>query len=207
MKKEIIILTKSAKINGFCVAGIDIHNGEWIRLVSEDNEAGEGAVLRKDLLYNDYSEAQIFDIIEVNGYNSPTNAQKENFIYNGKWNKIGTGSLQNVISKCSCNRFIFGSTSATLNESEITGESLLLAIIDNITIDVYVNDFGKKKFKINFTCNGSKYDGINLSDIELKNQCSRVGKYSIDGQHYAVFSITGKFRETELYYKMLAKLY
>ena len=207
MEKEIIILTKSAKINGFCVAGIDIHNGEWIRLVSEDNEAGEGAVLKKDLLYNDHSEAKIFDIIKVNGYNNPTNAQKENFIYKGKWNKIGTGSLKNVINNCSCNRFIFGSTSAALNESELTGESLLLVIIDNISIDVYVNDFGKKKFTINFTCNGSKYNGINLSDIELKNQCSRVGQYSIDGQHYAVFSITGKFRETGLYYKMLAQLF
>ena len=29
MKKNIIILTKSIKHGGFCVAGIDTDNGEW----------------------------------------------------------------------------------------------------------------------------------------------------------------------------------
>ena len=209
MRKEILIMTKSAKINGFCVAGIDIHNGKWIRLVSDNNEEGEGAVLRKDLLYKDYSEAQIFDIIEVNGHNSPTDAQRENFIYYGQWNKIGTGSLQEVISKYgySSHRFILGNTSATLDESELTGESLSLVIINNITIDVYINKRGKIKHKINFTCNGSKYNGIYLSDIQLKDQFNKVGLYNIEGQHYAVFSITGKFETTGLYYKMLAKLF
>lgn len=45
MEKKIIILTKSKKHSGYCVAGIDYETGEWIRLVSSDLET-EGALFR-----------------------------------------------------------------------------------------------------------------------------------------------------------------
>ena len=48
MEKKIIILTKSKKHSGYCVAGIDYETGEWIRLVSSDLET-EGAVPCEDL--------------------------------------------------------------------------------------------------------------------------------------------------------------
>lgn len=35
MEKEIIILTKSAKYGGLCVAGVDFKTGEWVRLVKK----------------------------------------------------------------------------------------------------------------------------------------------------------------------------
>lgn len=37
MKKDIIVLTCSAKHGGYCVAGIDTETNEWIRLVASDN--------------------------------------------------------------------------------------------------------------------------------------------------------------------------
>ena len=48
MEKTIIILTKSKKHSGYCVAGIDFETGEWIRLVSSDIET-EGAVPNETL--------------------------------------------------------------------------------------------------------------------------------------------------------------
>ena len=33
MKKDIIVLTKSDKRAGYCVAGIDRLTGEWVRIV------------------------------------------------------------------------------------------------------------------------------------------------------------------------------
>lgn len=48
MKKNIIILTKSIKHGGFCVAGIDTDNGEWIRLISSDANS-EHAVPYQDM--------------------------------------------------------------------------------------------------------------------------------------------------------------
>jgi len=84
MKKEIIILTKSAKINGFCVAGVDISNGEWIRLVSDDAN-GEGAVSRNDLTYEDGIQAEIFDLVAVECMPAATEAQSENYLYNRRY--------------------------------------------------------------------------------------------------------------------------
>lgn len=33
MKREVAILTKSSKFGGYCVAGVDINTGEWVRFV------------------------------------------------------------------------------------------------------------------------------------------------------------------------------
>ena len=43
MQKDIIILTESDKNHAFCVAGIDIHTGRWVRLVTEDEDT-DGAL-------------------------------------------------------------------------------------------------------------------------------------------------------------------
>lgn len=39
MNKDIVILAKSRKDNGYCVAGLDIYTGKWIRLVTDENGA------------------------------------------------------------------------------------------------------------------------------------------------------------------------
>ena len=62
MKKTIIILTKSKKHSGYCVAGIDYETGEWIRLLSSDNET-EGAVPRDDLVFSNGQILEVYDII------------------------------------------------------------------------------------------------------------------------------------------------
>ena len=37
-KLVMIILTKSSKFSAKCVAGINVENGEWVRLVSDEAE-------------------------------------------------------------------------------------------------------------------------------------------------------------------------
>ena len=39
-KLVMIILTKSSKFSAKCVAGINVENGEWVRLVSDDVNMG-----------------------------------------------------------------------------------------------------------------------------------------------------------------------
>ena len=48
MIKKICILTKSVKDSGYCVAGIDVENKNWIRLVSSK----DGDAIPKELLDN-----------------------------------------------------------------------------------------------------------------------------------------------------------
>ena len=52
MIREVAILTMSSKNHGFCVAGIDLDNGEWIRLVSDDVDT-HGALRKEDVRYSD----------------------------------------------------------------------------------------------------------------------------------------------------------
>ena len=49
MIKQICILTKSYKHGGYCVAGIDVNNNEWIRLVNSDNPANDE--IRKEQMF------------------------------------------------------------------------------------------------------------------------------------------------------------
>ncbi len=209
MKKEIIILTKSAKINGFCVAGIDISNGQWIRLVSDD-ENGEGAVSKDDLTFQNGTQAEIFDLVAVECMPAPTEAQTENYLYdNGYyWEKIRTMSPEEAFAKCklSNSQFLFENNERSLDDNEITGESLVLAEIDHIVINV-VNEYDKKKWKVNFDYNGFKYSNISIGDISIRNEYYDYGTYKILGKHMAVFSLTGKYDKTGKYYKMLAQLF
>ena len=62
MRREIIILTKSDKVAGYCVAGVDRNTGEWIRVVSS-NAATEHAVPYEDLITDDGALVEIYDMV------------------------------------------------------------------------------------------------------------------------------------------------
>lgn len=209
MKKEIIILTKSAKINGFCVAGIDITNGQWIRLVSDD-ENGEGAVAREDLTFEDGTQAEIFDLVAVECEPVATYSQAENYLYDKThcWTKIRTMNRTEAFSYCRLNNspFIFVNRKRSLDENEVNGESLMLAEINNIIIKV-VCEYDRKKWKVDFEYNGISYFDISVGDINIRNRYNDCGEYQVTDKHWAVFSLTGKFEITGKYYKMLAQLF
>ncbi len=96
MKKEIIILTKSSKNNEYCVAGKDISNGKWIRVVSETDG---GEVPKKDVKYSDGSEVEILDIVEITfKKHEPKEHQCENYIYdnNVTWKKMERNTVEEI---------------------------------------------------------------------------------------------------------------
>lgn len=65
MEKRVIILTKSDKNGGYCVAGIDVNTGNFIRLVSED-ENSNYALSDNDLIYDDErTYVEPMDIVNV----------------------------------------------------------------------------------------------------------------------------------------------
>ena len=210
MKKTIVIMTKSSKITGFCVAGIDIQTGEWIRLVSDD-EIGEGAVALKDMIYQDGTEMQILDVVTIECLDHvPTDAQCENYLYDSRhyWQKIGKYLLDDVFELIECQNkgYVFENTNKFLEEFEVTGESLLLVSISDIALHVSFNPYkNKNQYRIDFTYNNKKYNDFSVSDIKLKNRYKSVGDYLISGEHYAVFSLTGEFKGK--CYKMLAQLF
>ena len=59
MKKQICILTKSLKDCDYCVAGIDIITGKWIRLVTSK----DGGAFPKEILDNKhYNELNVLEV-------------------------------------------------------------------------------------------------------------------------------------------------
>ena len=64
MEKNIVILSKSKKYKNYCVAGKDMKTREWIRLISE-NDGIHNAIEPSDLIYNDNTEANLLDIVQV----------------------------------------------------------------------------------------------------------------------------------------------
>ena len=83
MYKKIVLLAKSKKHQNYCVAGKDVDTGEWVRLISEEEEI-HNAVRPENLIYSDETEAQILDVLrakvkEVDEENINPN-QPENYI-------------------------------------------------------------------------------------------------------------------------------
>ena len=59
-----VILAASKKYSNYCIAGIDVDTGEWIRLIS-DEDSIEHAVRKQDMKYADGSYASVLDTIKV----------------------------------------------------------------------------------------------------------------------------------------------
>ena len=99
---NLVILAVSAKHNNYCVAGVDIDSGKWIRPISERAELEE-AVPLEDLKYPDGSQVELLDVVEIKFSDRSVDnpIQPENFFYNPKyfWQKVGRVTLQEVIDR------------------------------------------------------------------------------------------------------------
>lgn len=74
MRKKVILLTKSLKNGGYCVAGIDYYTGQWIRLVSGNQET-KGALEKCGVPYKP------LDIVIVDNITPmPIQYQPENYL-------------------------------------------------------------------------------------------------------------------------------
>ena len=73
MYKKIVLLAKSKKHQNYCVAGKDVDTGEWVRLISEEEEI-HNAVRPENLIYSDVIRAKVKEVDEENiNPNQPEN--------------------------------------------------------------------------------------------------------------------------------------
>lgn len=211
MEKEIVILAKSSKRGGYCIAGVDATTGEWIRPISQ-NVDGEGAVPLEDIKYEDRTQVEILDIVTINFLShKPSKSQPENYIYNPQlyWAKTGTSSLTELLTSRGYDnpKEIFYNYSRSVSESEINGQpSLLLVNVKNPTIGIKTSQYGRK-VKLNFLYNNMWYYDFSVSDNTIKNLYSNHvdGFYSCGSNLPVVFSLTDVFRGD--YYKMAAQIF
>ncbi|MBR6712498.1 MAG: hypothetical protein IKI76_05815 [Selenomonadaceae bacterium] len=214
---KLVILAVSAKHNNYCVAGVDIDSGKWIRPISERTELEE-AVPLEDLKYPDGSCVELLDVVEIKFSDRSVDnpIQPENFFYNQKyfWQKVGRVTLQEVIDKRGYDlrdkifynneRSIFG-----VDVEKISArESLLLLPVDNLFIAVE-QDKEHKKFFADFDYRGKKYFRFSVGDraVRKKYETSGAGKYFFEESASVVFSITNPFHANYQCYKMLAQIF
>jgi hypothetical protein len=214
MHKEIIILAKSAKHGEYCIAGVDIKTGEWIRPVS-NNMAKEGSVPLIDITYVDGNQVQIFDIVKIKLLkHKPTISQPENYLYDSTkyWEKTGRSNLEELIKQRGYDQVnqIFYNNGKEVSEEELCAQpSLLFLNVKNSYIFIKTFDEGNKKIQFNFKYNNIDYEYFKISDEAIKKEF--LNEY--DGTHNyrenlpVVFSLTDKYRPTGKYYKMVAQMF
>lgn len=215
MNKNIILLTKSKKYHNYCVAGIDIETGEWIRLISENDDI-HNAVPLEDLTYEDNTEAQVLDIINVELIDHrPSYYQLENCIYNSKyyWDKIGRATIDQVlkIQKPISDNFIFHNKEDRLNKCYIESiplenrYSLILIQPQDACIKVERNPF--KYYRLEYTaCFKYKeiYYELKITDIQFTSKYSKKGLYPLNSKVAFVVSLADLFHNC--HYKLVASI-
>ena len=209
MKKNIVILAKSAKRGNYCVAGIELGSNRWIRPVSNDEDI-QGAVHIETA-----AEIQPLDVVQIEFAGAAaTDIQPENFFYTGAaWKKFAHWSLADFEKFCGLDGVdvIFYDTSRRIEPEAVENfrrrQSLLILPIENISVNV--SQFGgEMKFHASFDYGGTRYENFGVSDIALREKFSAqgFGEFPVAESAIATFSLTAPFKDGRCY-KMLAQFF
>lgn len=212
MEKRIIILTKSRKHSGYCIAGIDCDTGEWIRLVSSNVET-ERAVPLEQLQYSSGEYLEVYDVISCKlEEQSATIVQPENYIYDESvsWEKVGESNLEEVINihgGYDFPNYVFENGDTKLESNWIFKGNPSLYLLKVQDAAVWVKTFDKKTVSLNFTYNGIQYKYMKISQIDIINHYKDFddGLYPL-GTVAIVVSLTDKYYYNGKYYKLVAQI-
>lgn len=205
-KVELIVLTKSSKFSGYCVAGIERKSGKWIRLVTE-NVTSYGAVEEKNLIYEDGGCCKILDIIEapvISGMEDVLQPENVLLVVSEYIRFLGRATMEDVLKvhPVEMKNFIFGNQYQYVTEQKVEEirYSLTLVEVHDLYIKQVINPEGKCKTKADFIYQGYKYENMSVTDYRF---------YSIEEMLYAgayiVVSIGTPYNGR--YYKFISAIY
>ncbi|MGN1200800.1 MAG: dual OB domain-containing protein [Candidatus Caccovivens sp.] len=170
MKKQICILTKSLKDNDYCVAGIDISTGKWIRLVTSK----DGGAFPKEMLDEKHIKELCVLDIEVKAH-VPYHVQTENWLIdeNVEVKRIGNLSKQQVFNLHPIEKhdMIFNTQKNELERSDIKtlNHSLEMINVKELQLDTSMKGDGRHHYKVKFQYNGHEYN-LALTDPKYRNE-------------------------------------
>ena len=204
---RVIIMTESSKFSGKCVAGVDVSNGKWVRLVSHDEET-HGAISNDDLICRDGRRCGLLDIVKVPTIKECGNdIQPENVLIDERrYIEIeGKATIQDVlkIHPAEVRNDILGNKYPYITDRKVAdvGYSLTLVQVDNLTITQETNPSGKPKTKAAFTYQWDDYQNMSVTDPKFYSVPSGT-KY---GRAILVASIGTPFNNR--YYKFIAAVF
>lgn len=212
MTRDIVILTKSTKRGGWCVAGIDAHSGEWVRLTSAD-EWSHGALSDAHMTCADGTPCNVLDCVQVEVLRAnPVPYQPENVLIDEtkKFRKLGTWTLQQVLQVHPAEDVdkVYVNTEKALDAAgmESVDRSLVLIRTRWMRINQYQYDDspGKPKTRATFVQQEDDwYRSISVTDPDY---------YSVPNDTklspaYLVVSLPDAPYSNGLYYKFIAKIF
>ncbi|WP_458123218.1 dual OB domain-containing protein [Paenibacillus sp. Z3-2] len=209
MDVKFILLTKSRKHGNYCIAGVDIDSRKWIRLVSSHYHH---AVPEDELTYEDGSQAQIFDIIQVKLTKAvPQYFQPENYEYDSSyyWRKLGESSLEEAkeLLEQHADTYIFHNSDSRLKDifvSEFTPSqhySLKLVCVTRAVL--HVDRYEKLKYKLSFEYNGNDYIGLRITDDAFTQLYQNEGRFILNNIGL-VISLGEVYDRDQNHYKLVA---
>ena len=152
-KIRMVVLTKSSKYGKNCVAGINLANGSWVRLVTND-ESSHGAVSDEDLVCKDGNIVQVLDVIDAPILGAcNTEIQPENVLLKFRYiyEIVGKISIEEVLNvhPLESRGNILGNIYPYITEARVgsVGYSLTIVEVDNLEIIRERESIGETKNK------------------------------------------------------------
>ena len=207
MKIDAVVLAKSNMWGSFCVAGVEMRSGRWVRFVSYGD--GEPLDDSKMIFINDAGSCEPLDAVRVRvAQRIPhKNHSEDCMIERDAWLKLGRLSIEEVlkIHEDEEYRFIFGNDREYVTDEEMRElryrYSLILVKAENLTLHIERNRENLLKTRAEFTHHGREYTHIRVTDPEYA-----VEKESQSiGLAYLVMSMPVKPFHGR-YYKLAAKI-
>ena len=206
-KIRMVVLTRSSKYGKNCVAGIDLNNGSWVRLVTND-ESSHGAVADEDLVCEDGNIVQVLDVIDatVLGVCHDT-IQPENVLLDLDTyiEIVGKMSIEDVlrIHPLELRSNILGNIYPYIKDVRIgsVGYSLTIVGVNDLEIVQEENPSGKPKTKVRFYYNDNEYENMSVTDEKF---------YSVkNGTKYnrAILVVSIGTPYNDKYYKFVSAIY
>lgn len=160
MTKDILLLAVSNKgKNNYCVAGIDVKNNTFIRLVSDDPEI-DNAIKKSDFVYTPYPRVpRKLHVIRVyvDRLLPKDGAQSENYLSLINKDVIHLGKVIEINDSLfpSISNLPYGGSSNVISEHDYCklDHSIEVVKATNISFTESKNDRGERRVRINFYLN------------------------------------------------------
>lgn len=172
---NMVILTRSAKNGGSCVAGICTQNGHFVRLVTDDI-ATHGAVKDRDLIMDNGKIANVLDVIRVRDAEySPSDIQPENYMIDRSkpFEYLGYTSIDDVLKHypAEAHSEVFSGNSHKMSYDEVASIGHSLELIRVQRLQLYKADVsGTLKTKAQFVIDGVVHMNYSVTDRNYYNQ-------------------------------------
>ena len=174
MNINAVILTKSYKNGGYCVAGINLDTRSWVRFVSSD-VATHGAITDRDMQFDSLLICSPFDVVSVPVLQHyPSTLQPENHLIDRskRWQKLGTMSIEELLEiyPFDNDAFIFKNTWSFLKPENTIGidHSLVMVRVYDLQINHdYQGSPAYKKCAFSYT--GYPYYFMSITDPVYRN--------------------------------------